>query len=215
MIPVRPVAQPHSSRSEFAEYRESGAEAPSLGPEGGDEGGGRRGSERESGREGGRRRRGRRWREVEKTRMCVREGTKGTGRKGRRERVEGSPHRWQAWKTYGKWWALEVEFDGEWWDANVKAREGDSAQVLVHYVGGTDEEDEWVEVSCFVSSSSELIRRQIGGARLRKPPPLEVVWARVTPALLLCLLDRGQVRDSAAWPGILIQGSLKNPYSKK
>ncbi|EKX48598.1 hypothetical protein GUITHDRAFT_105743 [Guillardia theta CCMP2712] len=100
-----------------------------------------------------------------------------------RERTEDPNPLYQTLRTRGKWcvcaflelsqlkqgqgFAVEVEFDGEWWDANIKAREGDS----------------------------------IGGARLRRPPPLEVVWARV--------------KDSAAWPGILIQGSLKNPYSKK
>ena len=39
--------------------------------------------------------------------------------------------------------SLEVECEGERWDATV-AKVRDEKGVKVHYVGGTEEEDEWI-----------------------------------------------------------------------
>lgn len=39
---------------------------------------------------------------------------------------------------------VEVESEGEWWDAEIlKIKHG---QFKIHYVGGLDDEDEWIEI---------------------------------------------------------------------
>lgn len=80
---------------------------------------------------------------------------------------------------------VEVEYEGDWWDAHI-VEEGEDGTVRVHYVGGTEDEDEWVDPS---------------GGRLRQAARAEVVWARV--------------RDGPSAPAVLLQGSLRNPYCKK
>jgi len=41
--------------------------------------------------------------------------------------------------------SVEVESGGEWWDASVaKVRD---EKIKVHYVGGTEEEDEWIQLN--------------------------------------------------------------------
>ena len=40
---------------------------------------------------------------------------------------------------------VEVESAGEWWEATViKVRD---EKIKVHYVGGTDDEDEWIQLN--------------------------------------------------------------------
>ena len=40
---------------------------------------------------------------------------------------------------------VEVLSGGEWWDAEVTKLKG--GQARVHYVGGAEEEDEWIPIS--------------------------------------------------------------------
>ena len=40
---------------------------------------------------------------------------------------------------------VEVLSGGEWWDAEVTKLKG--GQARVHYVGGADDEDEWIPIS--------------------------------------------------------------------
>ncbi len=40
---------------------------------------------------------------------------------------------------------MEVFTEKEWWDAQVVVRR--DAMVLVHYVGSTEEEDEWIQLN--------------------------------------------------------------------
>ncbi|KAJ1470559.1 hypothetical protein T484DRAFT_1847432, partial [Baffinella frigidus] len=39
--------------------------------------------------------------------------------------------------------AVEINTEGDWWDA-LGTTDATSGLVLVHYVGGTAEEDEWL-----------------------------------------------------------------------
>ena len=52
--------------------------------------------------------------------------------------IESAASKWFAEGT-----AIEVEFESEWWEANILEVQGDL--VFVHYVGGLDDEDEWIE----------------------------------------------------------------------
>jgi hypothetical protein len=50
---------------------------------------------------------------------------------------------------------VEVLSGGEWWDAEVtKLKAG---QARVHYVGGADDEDEWIPISRFSIDSTVTI----------------------------------------------------------
>lgn len=80
--------------------------------------------------------------------------------------------------------AVEVEADGEWWDAIVK--DAGDGKVCVHYIGGTEEEDEVVDVT---------------SGRLRQAKKLEVVWAKGS--------------DGIAWPAAVLEGSLADPSCLK
>ena len=41
--------------------------------------------------------------------------------------------------------SVEVKSEGEWWDATVSKVRDD--KIKVHYVGGTEEEDEWIALN--------------------------------------------------------------------
>ncbi len=46
---------------------------------------------------------------------------------------------------------MEVLSGGEWWDAEVTKIKG--GQARVHYVGGADDEDEWIPIGRLDSGS--------------------------------------------------------------
>ena len=47
-------------------------------------------------------------------------------------------------KQVAKGGAVEVESAGEWWEATISKVRDD--KIKVHYVGGTEDEDEWIQL---------------------------------------------------------------------
>ena len=50
--------------------------------------------------------------------------------------------------------SVEVESAGEWWEATISKVRDD--KVKVHYVGGTEDEDEWIQLKRFVMCFSSV-----------------------------------------------------------
>jgi hypothetical protein len=63
--------------------------------------------------------------------------------------------------------AVEVLSEGEWWDAHVIELDADASRVKVHYVGGVEDEDEWVDVC-------DRVRKPVTQVR---PAPSTHVWS--------------------------------------
>ncbi len=56
---------------------------------------------------------------------------------------------------------MEVLSEGEWWDAEVTKIK--SGQARVHYVGGAEDEDEWIPISRYQQTSPVIVfvKRQV------------------------------------------------------
>jgi hypothetical protein len=68
----------------------------------------------------------------------------------RREETSVDPKNFKKWLQVGK--SVEVKWDGEWWQAKVKKVRTDRLGVkpewvFVSYVGGRQDEDEWIQMS--------------------------------------------------------------------
>mmetsp|Transcript_10784 Transcript_10784/g.24517 ORF Transcript_10784/g.24517 Transcript_10784/m.24517 type:complete len:605 (-) Transcript_10784:293-2107(-) len=69
--------------------------------------------------------------------------------------------------------AIEVFADGDWWDAHVMETSQD--HILVHYVGGTTDEDEWIP------KGSDRIRSYKGSQLLTPRTPANCCTPQVAP----------------------------------
>jgi len=92
--------------------------------------------------------------------------------------------------------SCEVRCDGEWWECEVVDVDIEKQQVLVHYVGGTEDENEWVKVN---------------PERIQLSPLIEIVWARIKHGPKASNQD-GKSQD---WPAVVIEGSLRDSFCKK
>ena len=88
--------------------------------------------------------------------------------------------------------------EGEWWDATVaKVKE---EKIRVHYVGGTDEEDEWVPLNrCFPARPRGA--PTVCSARRRLPAAEGArVWLRVRGCVAACAWLHVRVRPAVSLP---------------
>ena len=69
--------------------------------------------------------------------------------------------------------AVEVESAGEWWEATISKVRDD--KIKVHYVGGTEDEDEWIQLKRFERTRPGTARQcphsPLSRALPRKPSP--------------------------------------------
>ena len=66
----------------------------------------------------------------------------------------------------------------------------------MHYVGGTEDDNEWVKVN---------------PERIQLSPLIEIVWARIKHGPKASNQD-GKSQD---WPAVVIEGSLRDSFCKK
>ena len=82
--------------------------------------------------------------------------------------------------------AVEVFSQGEWWDCLIRDVNAEKNEIRVHYVGGVEDEDEWVPVD---------------QNRVQLPPLVEIIWAKGG--------------SGVQWPSIVMEGSLRNSDCKR